>query len=74
MDLLKTTCTQILSQLVRFCRLYIKKHFGVFFSVYSVHVLLLIESCSPCIVLCVFVNDRVIMMVADADAVLLVGV
>ena len=27
---------QMLSQSVRFCRLYIKKHFGVFFSVHSV--------------------------------------
>jgi len=27
---------QILSQSVRFCGLYIKKHFGVFFSVHSV--------------------------------------
>ena len=28
---------QILSQLVRLCRLHIKKHFGVFFSVHSVY-------------------------------------
>ena len=29
---------QILSQSVRFSRLYIKKHFGVFFSVHSVNI------------------------------------